>query len=93
MFQIPCPPLTGLERSRLSKRVGSDQIHVIVTNAQAVLTGRAANRFVARMAVTNAFEEGARSVRVQIELKNGGTDAGHLTQKQAVPLLDSGLWL
>ena len=75
-----------------SPYVDSDPIHVIVTDGQAVLTGRAVNRFVARMAVINAFEGGARSVRTRLKLKNGGTYAEHLMQKPADPLLDTGLW-
>jgi osmotically-inducible protein OsmY len=56
-----------------SPYVNSDTIGVAVKKGRAVLKGHVANRFVARIAVANAFEGGARTVRTILELESGGT--------------------
>jgi len=56
-----------------SPYVDSDTISVTVKEGRAVVKGHVANRFVARIAVANAFEGGARTVRTILELESGGT--------------------
>ena len=56
-----------------SPYVDSDRITVTVAGGQAVLTGRATDRFAARIAVLNAFEGGARSVRARLAMETGET--------------------
>jgi osmotically-inducible protein OsmY len=54
-----------------SPYVDSDRLTVTVKNGRATLKGRAADRFVASIAVQNAFEGGARSVRTNLTLNDG----------------------
>ena len=54
-----------------SPYVDSERLTVSVADGRAVLKGRVANRFVARIAVQNAFQGGARSVRTQLTLNDG----------------------
>ena len=56
-----------------SPYVDGDRIFVTVTDGQALLQGAAADRFVAHMAVQNAFEGGAAAVRAELVLDDGST--------------------
>lgn len=76
-----------------SPYVDSDQISVTVTDGQAVIRGRAANRFVARIAVQNAFEGGARSVRTRLALKDGSTVAEVFQEKPDTSPEEAARWL
>jgi osmotically-inducible protein OsmY len=62
-----------------SPYVYSDAITVTVTDGRVDLKGKAANRFVGRIAVSNAFEGGARSVHTRLRLDSGGIMAEHFT--------------
>jgi osmotically-inducible protein OsmY len=77
-----------------SPYVDSDTISVTVKDGRAALKGHVANRFVARIAVANAFEGGARRVRTILELKSGGTLAEDFREKPvtAGPGPALGLW-
>jgi osmotically-inducible protein OsmY len=77
-----------------SPYVDSDTITVTVKDGRAVLKGHVANRFVARIAVANAFEGGARTVRTILELESGGTLVEDFREKPltAGPGSALGLW-
>jgi osmotically-inducible protein OsmY len=75
-----------------SPYVDSDRIDVSVVHATAVLTGRVTNRFVARIAVQNAFEGGARTVRTHLVLKDGSTLADQYDEKPRLTGLTTPFW-
>lgn len=77
-----------------SPYVDSDTISVTVKDGRAVLKGHVANRFVARIAVANAFEGGARTVRTILELESGGTLVDDFQEKPVTsgPGRALGLW-
>lgn len=64
-----------------SPYVDHDRIDVTVNDGQAVLTGKAADRFVAHIAMQNAFEGGASTVRIQLVL-DGGTTLDEVFEKE-----------
>jgi hypothetical protein len=51
----------------------------MVSDGEAVLKGSATGRFVAHMAVQNAFEGGARAVNTELILNDGSIYSEHFT--------------
>lgn len=64
-----------------SPYVDGDRIEVAVEDGQALLKGTAANRFVAYIAVENAFQGGAEKVRAELILDNGRTLDDYFTKE------------
>jgi osmotically-inducible protein OsmY len=62
-----------------SPYVDGERITVMVSDGEAVLKGSATGRFVAHMAVQNAFEGGARTVNTELILNDGSIYNEHFT--------------
>ena len=71
-----------------SPYIDSDSLTVTVTAGRAYVKGAVVNRFAARMAVQNAFDAGARTVRTRLALDDGSLFAEYFNER---PSAETGL--